>query len=60
MSEDGVVIAPEGTAADVAEAFAAANPEGSRRRTMVWQDPVATAAAGATMTGMEYMSAVVT
>lgn len=60
MSENGVVTAPEGTAAELAEAFAAASPEGSRSRTLVWQDPVATASIGATMTGMEYMTAVVT
>jgi uncharacterized protein (TIGR00369 family) len=59
MSGDGVVTAGEGTAADVAAAFAASNPEASRSRTLVWQDPIPTAAAGATMTGMEYMSAVV-
>ncbi|HEV7483451.1 MAG TPA: PaaI family thioesterase [Solirubrobacterales bacterium] len=57
---DGLVIAPDGSAAEVAEAFAASSPETSRSRTLVWQDPVATAAAGATMTGMEYMTAVVT
>ena len=60
MSENGVVTAPEGTAADVAEAFAATSPESSRSRTLTWQDPVATAAAGATMTGLEYMTAVIT
>ena len=60
MSGDGVVTAPEGSAAEVAEAFAASSPESSRSRTLVWQDPVATASAGATMTGMEYMTAVVT
>jgi uncharacterized protein (TIGR00369 family) len=59
-AEAGVVTAPEGTAQDVAEAFAKDNPEGARSRTLVWQDPVPTAAAGATMTGMEYMTAVVT
>lgn len=59
-AEQAVVTAPEGTAQDVAEAFAASSPETSRSRTLVWQDPVPTAAAGATMTGMEYMSAVVT
>lgn len=53
MSEDG------GTAVESAEAFAAASPELSRRRTLVWQDPVPTAAAGATMSGMEYMEAIV-
>ena len=56
---DGLVVAPEGTALEVAEAFAAESPESSRSRTLVWQDPVPTATAGATMTGMEYMSAVV-
>ena len=59
MSGDGVVFAGEGSAAEVAEAFAAASPDTSRSRTLVWQDPVATAAAGATMTGMEYMTAIV-
>lgn len=59
MSGDGLVLAPESTAADVAEAFAARSPETTRRRELVWQDPVATAAAGATMTGMEYMTAIV-
>jgi len=60
MSGDGVVTAPEGTAAELAETFAASNPDSSRSRTLVWQDPVPTAAAGATMSGMEYMTAVVT
>ncbi|HEY3434222.1 MAG TPA: aromatic compound degradation protein PaaI, partial [Solirubrobacterales bacterium] len=60
MSDSGMVTAPEGTAAEVAEAFAAESPLDSRSRTLVWQDPVPTAAAGATMTGMEYMTAVVT
>jgi uncharacterized protein (TIGR00369 family) len=60
VSNDGVVTAPEGSAAEVAEAFAASSPESSRSRTLVWQDPVPTAAAGATMSGMEYMTAVVT
>jgi uncharacterized protein (TIGR00369 family) len=47
------------TAADAAIAFAEASPETTRSRTLVWQDPVPTAAAGATMTGMEYMEAIV-
>ncbi len=63
MSGDGVVVvvvvAGEATAADVAEAFAARSPETSRSRTLVWQDPLPTAAAGATMAGLEYMSAIV-
>jgi uncharacterized protein (TIGR00369 family) len=57
---DDVVLADDATAADVAEAFAASDPETSRSRNLVWQDPVATAAQGATMTGMEYMTAIVT
>jgi uncharacterized protein (TIGR00369 family) len=56
---DGVVFGDDATAADVAEAYAASSPEITRNRTLVWQDPVATAAAGATMTGMEYMTAIV-
>jgi uncharacterized protein (TIGR00369 family) len=48
-----------GTAAEAAQIFAEASPETTRRRTLVWQDPVPTAAAGATMTGMEYMQALV-
>ena len=51
--------APEETAAEVAAAFAEADPASSRSRTIVWQDPVPTAAAGATMSGLEYMTAVV-
>lgn len=50
MSGSGVVSAPGGTAAELAEAFAASSPETSRSRTLVWQDPVATASAGAAMT----------
>jgi uncharacterized protein (TIGR00369 family) len=50
---------PAGDAVGAAAAFAAADPESSRERTLVWQDPIPTAAAGATMTGMEYMTAVV-
>lgn len=56
---EGATIAGAGTAADVAAAFAQASPETSRSRTLVWQDPVATAAAGATMSGIEYMRAIV-
>jgi uncharacterized protein (TIGR00369 family) len=46
-------------AVEAAEAFAVSSPETSRSRTLVWQDPVPTAAAGATMAGMEYMEAIV-
>jgi uncharacterized protein (TIGR00369 family) len=59
LSSDGVVLAGEGSAADVAAAFAESRPETSRSRHLVWQDPVPTAAAGAAMTGMEYMTAIV-
>jgi uncharacterized protein (TIGR00369 family) len=59
VSPDGVVLAGETSAAEVAAAFAESSPETSRSRTLVWQDPVATAAAGATMTGLEYMTAIV-
>ena len=60
MSADGLVFAATSTAVEVAEAYAASSPETSRSRTLTWQDPVPTAAAGATMTGLEYMSAIVT
>jgi uncharacterized protein (TIGR00369 family) len=59
MSADSALTAPELTVAELAETFAAERPESSRTRTLVWQDPVATAAAGATMSGLEYMRAVV-
>ena len=59
MSTDGVMTAGERSAAESAEAFAISSPATSRSRTLVWQDPVATAAAGATMSGMEYMRAIV-
>jgi len=57
--ETAVAIPAGGSAVEAALAFAAADPESSRERTLVWQDPVPTAALGATMTGMEYMEAVV-
>jgi len=59
LSGEGTATAGDRTAAEVAEAFAERSPETSRSRTLVWQDPVATAAAGATMTGLEYMRAIV-
>jgi uncharacterized protein (TIGR00369 family) len=49
---------PGSTAADAARIFAEASPQTSRSRTLVWQDPVPTAAAGATMSGIEYMQAI--
>lgn len=60
---DGVahlVSAEDGAGAvEAALAFAELSPETTRRRELVWQDPVPTAAAGATMTGLEYMEAIV-
>jgi uncharacterized protein (TIGR00369 family) len=51
---------PAGADAVVAAAaYAETSPETTRSRTLVWQDPVPTAAAGATMSGIEYMTAVV-
>jgi uncharacterized protein (TIGR00369 family) len=47
------------SAVEAAQLYAEASPETTRSRTLVWQDPVPTAAAGATMSGMEYMEALV-
>ncbi len=63
-SADGVsaklaALPDHATAVDAALAFAEASPETSRSRTLVWQDPLPTAAAGATMSGIEYMEAIV-
>lgn len=52
-------LAADASALEVAQSFAAASPETARSRTLVWQDPVATAAVGAAMTGLEYMRAIV-
>jgi uncharacterized protein (TIGR00369 family) len=48
-----------GTAVEAALVHAAITPEATRERTLVWQDPMPTAAAGATMSGIEYMQAMV-
>ena len=45
-------------AIDSAESFAETSPEATRRREIVWQDPVPTAAAGAGMAGLDYMRAI--
>jgi uncharacterized protein (TIGR00369 family) len=62
MSDDPPAGPPAPTtavnAADAATLFAEVSPETSRTRTLVWQDPVPTAAAGATMSGLEYMEAI--
>lgn len=46
------------TATDAAEAHARRSPETTRERTLVWQDPVATAAEGAKLAGIEYVNAI--
>jgi hypothetical protein len=48
-----------GGAVEAAAAFAVSSPETTRERTLTWQDPLPTAAAGATMSGIEYMRAIV-
>jgi uncharacterized protein (TIGR00369 family) len=58
VSAEGVA-EQEGGAVEAARAFAESRPDITRSRELVWQDPVPTAAAGATMTGMEYMEAIV-
>ena len=58
MSAEGVA-EQGGGAVEAALAFAESQPETPAAATLVWQDPVPTAAAGATMTGMEYMEAIV-
>ncbi len=48
-----------GGAVRAAEAFASRlDPKATRSRTLIWQDPVPTAAAGAGMSGLQYMRAV--
>jgi uncharacterized protein (TIGR00369 family) len=46
------------TAVESATAFAESSPEATRSRTLFWQDPVPTAAAGAKMSGLEYLEAI--
>jgi uncharacterized protein (TIGR00369 family) len=43
---------------EAALAFARSSPEATRTRTLTWQDPVASASAGAQLSGMEYMEAI--
>jgi uncharacterized protein (TIGR00369 family) len=45
-------------AVDSAQAFAELTPEATRTRTITWQDPVATATAGASMAGIDYVRAI--
>jgi uncharacterized protein (TIGR00369 family) len=46
------------SARDAAEEFAEHSPETTRTRTITWQDPVPTAAAGARMSGLDYVRAI--
>jgi uncharacterized protein (TIGR00369 family) len=50
--------AADGSAAESALAFAERSPEITRSRTITWQDPVPAAAAGAQLSGMEYVQAI--
>ena len=45
-------------ATESALASAARDPDATRTRVLTWQDPLASLAAGAGMTGLEYMSAI--
>ena len=45
-------------ATDAAEAFAHSSPETTRSRTITWQDPTASAAAGAQLSGLDYIRAI--
>jgi uncharacterized protein (TIGR00369 family) len=45
-------------AVEAAEAFAESTPETTSTRTITWQDPVASAALGAEMAGLDYVRAV--
>jgi uncharacterized protein (TIGR00369 family) len=47
-----------GRAVDSAAEFAERSPEMTRTRTITWQDPAPSAAAGKGMSGLEYMSAI--
>ena len=45
-------------AVDAAEAFAGRSPEATSTRTITWQDPMVSAAAGARMAGLDYVRAI--
>jgi uncharacterized protein (TIGR00369 family) len=47
------------TAVDAARAFAAESPEITRRRELVWQDPIPSAVRGAQMAGLDYIRALI-
>jgi uncharacterized protein (TIGR00369 family) len=45
-------------ATDAADAFAESSPETTRTRTITWQDPTVSAAAGAQLSGLDYLRAI--
>jgi uncharacterized protein (TIGR00369 family) len=47
------------SAVDAAHAWAEHSPEITRRRELVWQDPLPSAARGAELTGLDYMRALI-
>jgi uncharacterized protein (TIGR00369 family) len=49
---------PRVGAVEAAETFAESSPETTKTRTIAWQDPVASAALGAEMAGLEYVRAI--
>jgi uncharacterized protein (TIGR00369 family) len=46
------------SAVDAAQALAESSPETTSTRTITWQDPIPTAAAGAQMAGLDYVRAI--
>jgi uncharacterized protein (TIGR00369 family) len=48
----------DGSAVDSALAFAERSPDTTRTRTIIWQDPLAAATAGAKLSGLEYVRAI--
>jgi uncharacterized protein (TIGR00369 family) len=48
----------EGRAVEAAQEFAERSPETTRTRTITWQDPLPSAAAGAELAGLDYVRAV--
>jgi uncharacterized protein (TIGR00369 family) len=54
----GLSVTPGVGAVEAAQAFAGTSPDATRSRTLTWQDPLASAATGAEMTGLEYVRAI--
>jgi uncharacterized protein (TIGR00369 family) len=48
----------EGRAVEAAQGFAERSPETTRTRTITWQDPMPSAAAGAELAGLDYVRAI--